>query len=170
MADGTEFSLKSYDSYEVLLGDELRGERATIGKSLLDVQRDLKIKAVYIAAIENCDIEAFPNKGYIAGYVRSYARYLKLDAEVVFERFCIEAKFSPSSNQDKLFKNKEKNFETKKQLTDNISWKPTELGLKNYSNKLSFFSFLIKSSPILVLSLVLIGLSFGTISILKSIQ
>ena len=170
MADGTEFFLKSYDSYNVLLGDELRGERATLGKSLLDVQRDLKIKAVYIAAIENCDIEAFPNKGYIAGYVRSYARYLKLDSEEVFERFCVEAKFSPSLNSDKLFNNREKHSDTKKQLTDNISWKPTELGLKDSSNNLNVFSLLFKFSPLVVLLLVLTGLSYGTISIIKDIQ
>ena len=48
MADGVNYSLKGFDQYDILLGDELRGERATIGKSLLDVQRDLKIKASYI--------------------------------------------------------------------------------------------------------------------------
>ena len=38
---------------DVSLGDLLRGQRATLGKSLFDVQRDLRIKAIYIAAIEN---------------------------------------------------------------------------------------------------------------------
>ncbi|QPH53916.1 helix-turn-helix domain-containing protein [Pontivivens ytuae] len=76
------------------LGDELRGERATKGKSLLDVQRDLRIKAAYIAAIESCDPDVFPNRGFIAGYVRSYARYLGLDPEEVYERFCTESGFS----------------------------------------------------------------------------
>ncbi|HCP80049.1 MAG TPA: DUF4115 domain-containing protein, partial [Octadecabacter sp.] len=42
-----------FDAFELRLGDLMRGERATIGKSLLDVQRELKIKAAYIAAIEN---------------------------------------------------------------------------------------------------------------------
>jgi hypothetical protein len=32
------------------LGDILRGERATLGKSLLDVQRELRIRASYVAA------------------------------------------------------------------------------------------------------------------------
>ncbi len=85
--------LQGYDSFEVRLGDELRGERATLGKSLLDVQRDLRIKAAYIAAIENCDTSVFQNKGFVAGYVRSYARYLNLDAEAVFARFSTEANF-----------------------------------------------------------------------------
>ncbi len=85
--------IRGFDSFELKLGDELRGERATLGKSLLDVQRDLRIKAAYIAAIENCDPEVFPNKGFIAGYVRSYARYLNLDPEEVFSRFTAESGF-----------------------------------------------------------------------------
>jgi hypothetical protein len=71
----------------------MRGERATLSKSLLDVQRELRIKASYIAAIENCDIAAFDTPGFIAGYVRSYARYLGLDPEWAFERFCAESGF-----------------------------------------------------------------------------
>ena len=31
---------KGFDDYEVRLGDLLRGERATLGKSLMDVQRN----------------------------------------------------------------------------------------------------------------------------------
>ncbi|NHX28447.1 DUF4115 domain-containing protein, partial [Escherichia coli] len=42
---------RGFDSYELKLGDIMRGERATLGKSLLDVQRELKIRATYIAAI-----------------------------------------------------------------------------------------------------------------------
>lgn len=82
-----------FDSYEVLLGDVMRGERATLGKSLLDVQRELKIKATYIAAIENADPSAFASQGFIAGYVRSYARYLGLDPEWAYSTFCTEAGF-----------------------------------------------------------------------------
>ena len=70
-----------FDSFELRLGDVMRGERATLGKSLLDVQRELKIKATYIAAIENCDTTAFETQGFIAGYVRSYARYLGMDPD-----------------------------------------------------------------------------------------
>ncbi len=71
----------------------MRGERATLGKSLLDVQRELKIKATYIAAIENSDPTAFETPGFVAGYVRSYARYLGLDAEWAYARFCAEGNF-----------------------------------------------------------------------------
>ena len=70
---------KGFDDYDLRQGDLMRGERATMGKSLLDVQRELKIKATYISAIENTDPSAFDTPGFIAGYVRSYARYLGLD-------------------------------------------------------------------------------------------
>jgi hypothetical protein len=86
--------LKSFDDFELRLGDLMRGERATLGKSLLDVQRDLRIKASYIAAIENCDPEVFETPGFIAGYVRSYARYLNLDPDETFAAFCAESGFS----------------------------------------------------------------------------
>ena len=79
---------KGFDDYELRLGDIMRGERATLAKSLLDVQRELKIKASYIAAIENCDVSAFETPGFVAGYVRSYARYLGMDPETTFRRFC----------------------------------------------------------------------------------
>ncbi len=84
---------KGFDGFELRLGDVMRGERATLGKSLLDVQRELKIKATYIAAIENCDVSAFESQGFVAGYVRSYARYLGMDPDESFRRFCKEANF-----------------------------------------------------------------------------
>ncbi len=84
---------KGFDDYDLRLGDVMRGERATLGKSLLDVQRELKIKAAYIAAIENADVSAFETQGFVAGYVRSYARYLGMDPDWAFQRFCHEAKF-----------------------------------------------------------------------------
>ncbi|WP_128253639.1 helix-turn-helix domain-containing protein [Falsirhodobacter deserti] len=83
-----------FDDFELRLGDVMRGERATLGKSLLDVQRELRIKATYIAAIENCDLTAFESQGFIAGYIRSYARYLGLDPEWSYQKFCAEANFT----------------------------------------------------------------------------
>ncbi len=85
---------KWFDDFELRLGDMMRGERATLGKSLLDVQRELRIKASYIAAIENCDPQAFDTPGFIAGYVRSYARYLNMDPDKAFAAFCAESGFS----------------------------------------------------------------------------
>ena len=89
-----EASQQGFDDYAMRLGDVMRGERATLGKSLLDVQRELRIKASYIAAIENCDPSVFDTPGFIAGYVRSYARYLGMDPDEAFAHFCAESGFS----------------------------------------------------------------------------
>ena len=89
-----EVETKGFDAFELRLGDLMRGERATMGKSLLDVQRELKIKAAYIAAIENADPSAFDTPGFIAGYVRSYARYLHMDPDWAFDTFCRESGFA----------------------------------------------------------------------------
>ena len=85
------------EEFNIPVGDLLRGERATRGRSLLDVQRDLRIKAAHIAAIEEMDLAAFANRGVIPGYVRSYARYLDLEPEAVYRLFCAQTGFSSAT-------------------------------------------------------------------------
>ena len=50
----------------------------------------------YIKAIEKCDIRSLENKSFIAGYVRTYAKYLGLDPDYVYDRFCKESGFISS--------------------------------------------------------------------------
>ncbi|MEM7499960.1 MAG: helix-turn-helix domain-containing protein [Pseudomonadota bacterium] len=88
--------LRGFDSYNVSLGDELRGERACRGWTIRDASRELCIKPALIEAIENADIAAFPNRSVVPGYVRSYARYLDLDADEIYRRFCEESGFESS--------------------------------------------------------------------------
>jgi len=104
----TSANLKGFDDFDLSLGDILRGERATMGKSLLDVQRELKIKATYISAIENTDASAFDTPGFVAGYVRSYARYLGLDPEWTFKTFCEEGGFEATHSMSSDTSRKEK--------------------------------------------------------------
>ena len=42
----TPLKLRGFDDFDICLGDIMRGERATLGKSLVDVQKELKINAV----------------------------------------------------------------------------------------------------------------------------
>ena len=177
MADGdANLILKGFDSYEVSLGDALRGERATLGKSLLDVERDLKIRAAYISAIEECDISAFPNTGFVAGYVRSYARYLNLDPDPTFEAFCREANFkgtdvtnfqtSPKTKQLGGKSNKNKNAQV---LSVNESWEPGSVGVvtaQGFNTASIFHSF----GPFVVLMILLVSLSYGGWKIFENIQ
>ena len=92
-----------FDDFEVRLGDLMRGERATLGKSLLDVQRELHIRAPYIAAIEAGDLQAFEAPSFVAGFVRSYARYLGMDPDWCFAKFCAETGFSVGPDLGRAF-------------------------------------------------------------------
>ena len=172
MADGNfGFKVNGFDSYTLLLGEELRGERATFGKSLLQVQKDLKIKAAYISAIENCDLDAFPNKGFVAGYVRSYARYLNLNPEEIYERFCAESQFSAHASSKKTDtiepkKNKSlRNYNIQTQL----DWKPSYVGFQEIDKPILSKGYLFLG-PFLVAFLILFGLGFGAWKVLIDIQ
>ena len=174
MADGdVNLILKGFDSYEVSLGDALRGERATLGKSLLDVERDLKIRAAYIAAIEECDIKAFPNTGFVAGYVRSYARYLNLDPDPTFEAFCREANFKGTdvTTFEQTRKSKTKFPKITEIKTGSLSekWEPGPVGIiaNNNINTTNFFNSIV---PALVLVLLLASLGYGGLKIFQNIQ
>lgn len=85
------------EDFDTPIGDLLRAERARQGRSLLDVQRDLRIKAAHVAAIEEMKLDGFVNRGVIPGYVRSYARYLDLEPEPVYHLFCAQTGFSTAT-------------------------------------------------------------------------
>ena len=172
MADGNfGFKVNGFDSYILRLGEELRGERATLGKSLLEVQKDLKIKAAYISAIENCDLDAFPNKGFVAGYVRSYARYLNLNPEEIYERFRTESGFSSIDSSRKFEStNKIKNKGLKDySIETHLEWKPSYVGFQEYDNSMlskGYVFFL----PFLLAIFIVFGISFGAWKVLIDIQ
>jgi cytoskeletal protein RodZ len=147
---------KGFDDYEVRLGDTMRGERATQGKSLLDVQNELKIKAEYIAAIEDSDPLMFDTPGFIAGYVRSYAKYLGLDPEKSFILFCRESGFKPVNgmDSDSALPNRSKLIKEfdgdKKYLSSRLNATPSSFvpHKENFLNKVDFKALI--SSLVLV--------------------
>ncbi len=161
---------KGFDDFELRLGDVMRGERATLGKSLLDVQRDLKIKATYIAAIENCDTSAFETQGFVAGFVRSYARYLNMDPDWAFKRFCVEANFevahgmSAAAAPAKLSAARNRGIEYRDPLAD-----PNAIFVPRGE---SMFSRVEPSAigSLLVLVALIGGLGYGGWSVLQEVQ
>lgn len=162
---------KGFDAFELRLGDLMRGERATLGKSLLDVQRELKIKAAYIAAIENADPSAFDTPGFIAGYVRSYARYLNMDPDWAFERFCGESGFQTAHGMSAAASS------LKPQQDRAVS---NGLGKDIFADSVTPFipahdGFLSRVEPraigsVLVLVALIGGLGYGAVSVLREVQ
>jgi len=163
---------RGFDAFELRLGDLMRGERATLGKSLLDVQRELKIKAPYIAAIENCDPSAFDTPGFIAGYVRSYARYLRMDPDWAFETFCQESGFAPAHGMSPAASSVKPSREERLAASG--------LGKDIFASSATPFvpetdRFLSGIEPraagsIIVLALLVGGLGFGAWSVLQEVQ
>ena len=85
---------KSFDDYDISLGDIIRGARATQGKSVTDVRLELRLNKSYITAIEHGDVSAFRAPKFVRGYVCSYAEYLGINPEEAFEIFCAETGFT----------------------------------------------------------------------------
>ena len=148
----------------------MRGERATLGKSLLDVQRELRVKAAYISAIENCDFSVFPNTSFVAGYVRSYARYLGLDAEVTFSRFCVEARFQSASVKLGGTPAKKAKKSNSDSITDPQSWTPNMPGNGVDGRTGSAGATVAAAGPALVLAAVIAVLGYGAWFVLQDIQ
>ena len=162
---------RSFDAYEISLGELLRGERATLGKSREQVQKDLKIKAEFIEAIEKCDLTGLDNRSFLAGYVRTYARYLGLDPEQVYKRFCHESGFL-SSELNPFNSETKKNYKKKMETLPKIDnkWQPGKLGHEPTSNKDVFFSLLPKIAPTVSLLLVIFGVGYWANAIIKDLQ
>ncbi len=73
------------------VGDLLRRQRSQMGLNLGDVAATLRIKPVYLVAIEDGHPGQLPGTAYALGFVRSYSDYLGLDSSEVLRRFKLEA-------------------------------------------------------------------------------
>lgn len=69
------------------LGERFRAAREQRGLTLSDVAEHLRIRSVYLAAIEDENWKAIGAPVYIRGFLRTYARYLGLDAEEAVAAF-----------------------------------------------------------------------------------
>lgn len=71
----------------VRLGDELREARETLGYALEDMAKHLRIRRVYLQALEEGRWRDLPSAAYAIGFVRNYAGALGLDAAETVRRF-----------------------------------------------------------------------------------
>lgn len=69
------------------LGERFRAAREQRGLTLSDVAEHLRIRSVYLAAIEEQNWKAIGAPVYIRGFLRTYARYLGLDPEEAVAAF-----------------------------------------------------------------------------------
>lgn len=69
------------------VGDMLHAAREKKGVDLYRAERDTKIRARHLAALEAGDFAALPGSVYVKGFLRNYAQYLGLDPAEVLERW-----------------------------------------------------------------------------------
>lgn len=63
------------------IGNFLKEKREAKGISLIEVEKDLKIRKKYLQALEDGNVDAIPGKTYIIGYLRNYSKYLGINEE-----------------------------------------------------------------------------------------
>lgn len=61
------------------LGEELRDARLALGLSIEDVAAQLRIRRVYLVALEEGRVKDLPSPAYAIGFVRNYSGFLGLD-------------------------------------------------------------------------------------------
>lgn len=69
------------------LGEELRDARLALGASIEDMAGQLRIRRVYLIALEEGRLKDLPSPAYAIGFVRNYAAALGLDVNDMVRRF-----------------------------------------------------------------------------------
>ena len=87
-------------------GEYLRQIRVSQIRDINDVAADLKMPLKTLQALEQDDYKSLPEATFIKGYYRAYAKYLKVDASTIIQRFDDNSPIKimgklPGSNSDR---------------------------------------------------------------------
>ena len=78
-----------------MVGDILRREREKQGLTIVDIEKGTSIRGLYIEHIERGNIGELPGLVYAKGFVRNYAKFLRLNAEALVQQFAEENGSTP---------------------------------------------------------------------------
>jgi cytoskeleton protein RodZ len=73
------------------IGERLRERREELGLDLESVGDALRIKPIYLAALEQGRAQDLPGPTYAIGFIRAYAQYLGFNSERVLDRYKAES-------------------------------------------------------------------------------
>ena len=80
------------------LGEVLRAAREARGVDVARVERDTKIRARYLEALEHGEYRDLPGAVYTKGFLRNYGLYLGLDPEYLIDLYRLETR-TPSAER-----------------------------------------------------------------------
>ena len=86
--------LRSASVFEI--GNSLREARLRQELDLLRAESDTKIRGRYLQALEDEQFEVLPGDTYVKGFLRTYADYLGLDAQLYVDEY--NSRFAPSDD------------------------------------------------------------------------
>ncbi len=101
--NGTDVMEDGLGSGTQSVGAGLRDVRERLGWKLPDVADNLRIRPEFLEAIEAGNLAALPGPAYRAGFVRSYARSLGLDADEILRRFRAEGGLPDTAKTETRF-------------------------------------------------------------------
>lgn len=87
-----------YDCYpsSETIGSIFKTARLNRNEKLDAISEHLKIRKVFLEAIENEQFEQLPGGVYTVGFIKSYARYLSLDHDLIVEQLKDESFLRPT--------------------------------------------------------------------------
>jgi DnaJ-class molecular chaperone len=74
-------------AHDDLSGSDLKKIRDELGVSLEEIAEVVKVRMVYLRAIEEDRFEKTPSRIFLKGFLRAYAQYIGLDADTVASRY-----------------------------------------------------------------------------------
>jgi DnaJ-class molecular chaperone len=74
-------------AHDALSGSDLKKIRDELGVSLEEIAETVKVRMVYLHAIEEDQFEKAPSRIFLKGFLRAYAQYIGLDADTVASRY-----------------------------------------------------------------------------------
>ena len=74
-------------THDVLSGEDLKKIRDELGISLEEISEIVKVRMVFLHAIEDDQFEKTPSKIFLKGFLRAYAQCIGLDADTVASRY-----------------------------------------------------------------------------------
>lgn len=80
------------------IGEQLRERREALGYTLKEVAEQTRIRKVYLTHIEGEEFNALPGDAYVKGFIRAYARFLKMPADPLVQ--ALYARDVPPSHDD----------------------------------------------------------------------
>jgi cytoskeleton protein RodZ len=88
-----------YRAMSRAIGDDLRKARESLGLSIADVERQIRIREFYLFAIEQGNFDDLPSTVQGRGMLSNYATFLNLDSEAFQSRFADVLQIRRQENQ-----------------------------------------------------------------------